>query len=109
MPNGWCSSATRSAPTSGHTSFCATDPTVIRQFADVTFRADTRDLLPQLAVPTLIIQCTDDVLVPVSVGEYLHEHIAGSSYALVEAVGHMPHMSVPDDVEREIRSFLTAA
>ncbi len=91
------------------TSFCATDPAVIRQFADVAFMADTRQLLPLVRVPTLVVQCTDDVLVPVSVGEYLHEHIQGSRYALVDAVGHMPHMSVPDIVEREIRAFLAAA
>lgn len=89
-------------------SFCATDPLIIRQFADVAFRADTRALLPLVDVPTLVIQCSNDAIVPVSVGEYVHEHIAGSRYALVDAVGHMPHLSVPDDVEREIRSFLSA-
>jgi len=90
-------------------SFRATDPRVIRQFADVAFRADTRHLLALVDTPTLIIQCTDDALVPVSVGEYVRDHIARSRYALIETVGHMPHMSAPDAVEHEIRSFLPAA
>lgn len=89
-------------------SFCAIDPAVIRQFAEVAFLADVREHLAAVSAPTLVVQCTDDALVPICVGEYIHARIPSSRYVLVEAVGHMPHMSVPDTIEREIRRFLTS-
>src|SRR4029453_2921341 len=53
-------------------SFCATDPTIARKFAHVTFMADNRDDLGGVRVPALILQCTDDVIAPAVVGDYVH-------------------------------------
>ena len=87
-------------------SFCSTDPKIARRFAEATFYADNRADLPKLKTPSLIIQVTDDALAPVSVGEYLHENLAGSTLRLIEASGHCPHMSHPQEVIEIIREYL---
>ena len=77
-------------------SFCRTDPEIARRFAHVTFLSDNRADLARVRTPTLVLQCTDDVIAPVAVGEYVHEHIPGSTLVLLDSTGHCPHMSAPD-------------
>lgn len=89
-------------------SFCRTDPEIARQFAQVTFLSDTRRELAEVSCPTLVIQCTEDLIAPVAVGEYVRDTIAGSSYALLDNVGHCPHLSVPTETAAAIQSFLEA-
>nr|WP_213816794.1 alpha/beta hydrolase [Glaciihabitans sp. dw_435] len=88
------------------TSFCRIDPMIASQFARVTFLSDNRADLAAVVTPTLVLQCTDDLIAPTPVGEYVHEHIAGSTLVRLEATGHVPNLSSPDEVAREIRSFL---
>ncbi|MFM0327566.1 alpha/beta fold hydrolase [Caballeronia glebae] len=76
-------------------SFCRTDPDIAKHFARVTFLSDHRADLLRVSTPTLIIQSNDDVLAPVSVGGYMHNAIAGSTLAMVDNVGHCPHISAP--------------
>ena len=57
-------------------SFCRTDPEVARQFAHVTFMSDNRADLAKVDVPTLVLQCKDDIIAPVGVGEYVHRAAA---------------------------------
>ena len=40
-------------------SFCATDPRIARQFAEVTFTSDNRADLPGVNVPVLVLQCAE--------------------------------------------------
>jgi len=87
-------------------SFCSTDPTVARHFAHVTFLSDNRHDLEAVAVPTLVLQSKDDIIAPIEVGTYVHEQIAGSSYALIDAYGHCANLSAPDEVAAEMRNFL---
>jgi sigma-B regulation protein RsbQ len=87
-------------------SFCRTDPTVAKQFARVTFLSDSRDDLRRVTVPTLVLQCRSDVIAPVSVGEYVSEQIAGSSFRLLDATGHCPNLSAPDATVAAIDEFL---
>lgn len=87
-------------------SFCSTDPRIARRFAEVTFFTDSRADLHRLRVPALILQCHDDIVAPVSVGEYLHRQIPGSTYRLMQATGHCPHLSAPEETITLIRSFL---
>jgi sigma-B regulation protein RsbQ len=53
-------------------SFCQTDPEIAKHFARVTFLGDNRLDLPKLTVPSLILQCSDDIIAPCEVGEYMH-------------------------------------
>jgi sigma-B regulation protein RsbQ len=87
-------------------SFCRTDPDIARQFARVTFLSDNRDDLPGVAVPTLVLQCSQDVIAPDVVGRYVHERIPGSTFTQLAATGHCPHLSAPDETIAAIRAFL---
>jgi sigma-B regulation protein RsbQ len=88
-------------------SFCRTDPDIARQFARVTFLSDNRADLPGVAVPTLVLQCSQDVIAPDVVGEYVHRQIAGSVLTHLEASGHVPHLSAPEETTAAIRAFLS--
>jgi sigma-B regulation protein RsbQ len=87
-------------------SFCATDPYVTRRFAQATFLSDNRADLPRCPVPSLVIQCHDDAIAPTGVGRYVHEHTPGSTLALIEATGHCPHMTHPQQTIAAIRRYL---
>ena len=87
-------------------SFCRMDPDVAKQFARVTFLSDLRAEVARLRVPTLILQCTDDIIAPVAVGEFLHRVVQGSTLQLVDNVGHCPHLSAPGQSVDAMDAFL---
>lgn len=87
-------------------SFCRNDPEIARHFACVTFLSDQRQDVARSTVPALILQCTDDLIAPRAVGEWLHRNLAHSHLVLVENVGHCPHMSAPTASSRAIDVFL---
>ena len=89
-------------------SFCRTNPEIAKHFARVTFLADHRADLANVTTPTLIIQSDDDILAPVNVGHYMHEHIANSSLSLVKNVGHCPHLTVPGQSQNATEAFLNS-
>jgi sigma-B regulation protein RsbQ len=88
-------------------SFCRTDPDIARQFARVTFLSDNRADLPGVAVPTLVLQCSEDVIAPEVVGRYVHAQVPGSRFTMLKATGHVPHLSAPEETTAAIRAFLT--
>ena len=45
-------------------SFCRTDPDIAKEFARVTFKSDNRADLGKVTIPTLILQCSEDVIAP---------------------------------------------
>lgn len=90
-------------------SFCSTDPVIARRFAEVTFFSDNRKDLPNVAVPSLILQCSADAIAPVEVGQYMHRHMPASTLQLIEATGHCPHMSHPQETIQQIKDYLSAA
>lgn len=87
-------------------SFCRTDPEIARQFARVTFLSDHRADLPRLQAPTLILQCSQDIIAPQCVGEYMQRHIPNSTLRLIENVGHCPHLSAPGASAEAMEQFL---
>ena len=87
-------------------SFSSNEPAIARHFARVTFLADHRADLAHSKVPALILQCTDDLIVPREVGDYLLRHLPGSTLALIDNVGHCPHMSAPGASTEAIEAFL---
>ncbi|MEU7409174.1 alpha/beta hydrolase [Streptomyces sp. NPDC042638] len=90
-------------------SFCATDPDMARVFARTTFLSDSRDDLKTVSVPTLVLECTQDVIAPREVGAFVHQAIPGSTLVTLDATGHCPHLSAPESTNAAIRSFLTGA
>ncbi|MCP2032198.1 sigma-B regulation protein RsbQ [Okibacterium sp. HSC-33S16] len=87
-------------------SFCSTDPTIARHFARVTFLSDNRRDLPLVTTPTLVVQCKEDVIAPLPVGQYVHESIPNSTLVVLDATGHCPNLSAPDELTAEIQAFL---
>jgi sigma-B regulation protein RsbQ len=87
-------------------SFCRTDPEIAKKFARVTFLSDNRDDLPRLRTPALILQCSDDVIAPSVVGDYVHEHAAGSTLVSMNATGHCPNLSAPEETVAAIKAYL---
>ncbi len=87
-------------------SFCSTDPQIARRFAEATFFADNRADLANVTIPSLIMQCTDDAIAPLNVGNYLNEHLSGSTLRVMKATGHCPHMSHPEETIKTIKEYL---
>ena len=87
-------------------SFCRVDPSIAKQFAEVTFLGDNRDDLPRVRARSLVLQCSNDVIAPESVGRYVHHAIPNSEILLMEATGHCPNLSAPDETISAIRAFL---
>jgi sigma-B regulation protein RsbQ len=90
-------------------SFCSTDPVIARRFAEATFFADNRADLPAVRVPSLILQCSEDIIAPLEVGDYLHRELADSTLRVMKATGHCPHMSAPDETIALIKDYLKPA
>jgi sigma-B regulation protein RsbQ len=87
-------------------SFCRTDPSIARQFARVTFLSDNREDLPAVTTPTLVLQCVNDVIAPVSVGEFVCARMPNASMVLLDATGHCPNLSAPKETAAAIDQFV---
>lgn len=90
-------------------SFCAADPDIARQFAKATFLSDNRADLDQLKTPSLVVQCKQDVIAPISVGEFVRDHLENSEMVVLDATGHCPNLSAPDQLTAAMKDFLAAA
>lgn len=87
-------------------SFCRTDPDIASHFARTTFLSDARDFLGNNQLPSLILQCSDDVIAPESVGRYLHKTLPNSTLVVMKATGHCPNLSAPEETIAAIKAFL---
>ncbi|WP_327003322.1 alpha/beta fold hydrolase [Dactylosporangium sp. NBC_01737] len=88
-------------------SFCRTDPAVASAFARATFLSDNRADLARVTLPTLILQCREDMIAPPEVGAFVHAQIAGSRLVTLDATGHCPQLSAPAETAEAIRSFVS--
>jgi sigma-B regulation protein RsbQ len=89
-------------------SFCTTDPEIAKHFARVTFLSDNRADLPAVTTPSLVLQCREDAIAPIAVGEYVRDRLPDSSFALLDATGHCPNLSAPEQTIAAMRAFLAA-
>jgi sigma-B regulation protein RsbQ len=90
-------------------SFCRTDPEIAAQFARVTFLSDNRADLPRVRTRSLVVQCREDAIASEVVGEYVHRSLPDSEMVVLDATGHCPHLSAPDQTVAAMRTFLAAA
>ena len=90
------------------TSFCAADPSIARRFAAVTFLSDHRADLTGVLPQTLVLQCSDDAIAPASAIEFIHRQIPGSTLRVLQATGHCPHMTHPEETTAAINEYLEA-
>lgn len=87
-------------------SFCSTDPYAAKAFAKATFFADNRDDLKNVSNRCLILQHARDALVPVEIGDYLHDALEGSELKRLDVSGHCAHMSHPNLVADAMNAFM---
>jgi sigma-B regulation protein RsbQ len=87
-------------------SFCRTDPEIQKRFARVTFLSDNREDLAWVQVPALVLQCSEDVIAPDAVGQFVHQQIPGSRLVKLRATGHGPNLSAPQETIDAITAFV---
>lgn len=87
-------------------SLCEADPEITCDFASLTFLGDNRKDLPNLKTATLILQIAEDIVAPVQVGDYLHQHVQNSLLYKMKATGHFPHLSAPAETTELIKKYL---
>lgn len=86
--------------------FCHSNEEVAKDFARLTFLADNRRDVGRVHLPTLILQCSEDVLAPLEVGEFLHKEMKGSTLQVLKATGHCPNLSAPEETIAAMKSFI---
>jgi sigma-B regulation protein RsbQ len=88
------------------TAFLKNDRRIAEHFGRVAFMSDHRKDVPLSPTRSLVVQCSDDLLVPREVGSYLHRHLLCSRLVVVDNIGHCPHMSTPAAVAGLIDEFV---
>lgn len=81
-------------------------PDVALSMALTIFNADLRDRLDQFHTPVTIVQSRSDVAVPVEVALYLHNRWPQSHLEIIDAEGHLPHLTETERVAGCIRRHL---
>lgn len=81
-------------------------PDIAQSVARVIFQSDHRKDLSKLNVDTLLLQTRHDIAVPPEVADYLHQNIKNSQLKIVDAVGHFPHISAPDNIIAALKDYL---
>jgi sigma-B regulation protein RsbQ len=87
-------------------SFCRSDPEIAKSFARTTFLSDNRADLSGIDARILILQCRDDVIAPMCVGEWVQRALPGSDLVILDATGHCPNLSAPEQVIAAIKAFV---
>lgn len=87
-------------------SFCQMDPQIAKNFARATFLSDNREDLKRLRAKALVLQCSEDIIAPKAVGEFVHENLPNSEFFLMKATGHCPNLSAPEETVGAIKNFL---
>lgn len=64
--------------------------------AKTVFLSDHCDILEKVVIPCTIVQTTNDIVVPLSVVEYMKKMIMGeSTVEMIDTVGHFPQLTAP--------------
>jgi pimeloyl-ACP methyl ester carboxylesterase len=83
-------------------------PESMRTALDVMSEADQRDLLPHVAVPTLLIWGESDGRSPPSVARQFEEAIPDTKLVLIPECGHVSNLERPDEFNEAVREFCRA-
>lgn len=86
---------------------------IMSEFHPVGFRVmsrssaemDTRDLLPRIGVPTLVLWGDDDRRSPMHIARQLHTAIPDAELAVIRDAGHVSNMEQPDAFNAHVRHF----
>lgn len=86
--------------------FVSQNPHIAREFANMTFHLDCRSRLHEMTIPSVILQCAEDSIVPGQVGHYLHEHLPYSTFEILDVKGHYPHISHPEVTIERLKHYI---
>lgn len=86
---------------------------IVSEFHPVGFRlmtlscaeVDTRDLLPTIAVPTLLVWGDDDRRSPLDIAHEFRDSIPNSELAVIADAGHVSNMEQPEAFNACVRRF----
>lgn len=84
-------------------------PGGFRLMATTSANADTRNLLPDINVPTLLIWGDADARSPITVAHQLHDAIPGARLAIIPGAGHVSNLEQPALFDAEVRNFCLSA
>jgi class 3 adenylate cyclase len=87
----------------------SSSPGMVRQILHMCSEVDARDVLPTVAVPTLILHRSGDENIPVEVGRYMAERIPNAKYVELAGDDHLWFVGDIDSVIEETEEFLTGA
>lgn len=80
-------------------------PLGFRLMATALANADTRDLLPNIRVPTLLVWGDADARSPLIVAHQLHDAITGAQLVILSGAGHVSNLEQPAQFDAEVRDF----
>lgn len=83
-------------------------PDIALHTSRTIFTSDMRSAATRVAVPVHLIQTANDVAVPPAVGEWLSAQIKNATLDIIDASGHLPHMTAPQAVLRILEKHLQA-
>lgn len=78
----------------------------VQQMTAIMNRSDSRSLLPQIEVPTLVIVGRQDQGTPVAAAEEIAAGIPGARLAIIEDCGHLSTIEQPQAVTALLRDWL---
>lgn len=82
------------------------DPAGFRVMSHASAEADLRQVLPRIAVPTLVLQGDADTRSPLRAAEAMTAAIPMARLVVLPGVGHVSSVEAPDAVARELGGFL---
>jgi len=80
-------------------------PAGFRLMAMSLAHTDTRDLLPNIRIPSLLVWGDADERSPMSVAHQLHDAIPGARLAIIPGAGHLSNLEEPAQFNSEVRDF----
>ena len=80
-------------------------PVGFRLMATSSANADTRNILPTIKVPTLLIWGEKDKRSPISVGHQMHAAIPGSKLQVIKGAGHVCNLEAPAEFNKLVKDF----
>ena len=83
--------------------------TVAADLAAMRDRADSRDMLADIAIPTLVVVGDADALTPPADSQVMVEAIAGARLVTLPAAGHLTPMERPGAVATALGDFFAAS
>ncbi|MGC8965151.1 MAG: alpha/beta fold hydrolase, partial [Brevinematia bacterium] len=73
----------------------------------IATRPDSRELLKEIDVPSLVIGGKDDKIVPIEIVKYIADNLPNATFVEFETSGHMSPLEEPEKFNNILLSFLT--